>query len=649
MSGWVYMDSRDHTNIGANRLLERLLAGDSDSAWRLYQGLENPTPLEDRFAGTALLNLGEAGRAKNLLLRAWARGCPEAGIELSTVARSLGDFRLAHKALQGLDLTALSDFDKCLFFREKGMLLYETGRLEDAIEHLEEAWGNTFRTPLAEALKPPILHALGFLYSLKGFEHQATECFDSALSNASPARRLMVLSSRALSLIYLGRYDQAAADLAAIEAAASRPPVVELGYLYDRALLAKALGDRASAKELFCRCAERAEHYSQRDFESYADLSLVSLYTADGDTAQARKYLAKARGRVSSERAALMLSLREGVLAGAEGAAKLAEVAEQFERGHFYREASWAWAHLANAYLKQQNPAMAELVLNKAIDACHALRSVAALSPELRLMPELLEYMASLAPDRYAAGFYQEYLKLSAAKPGLRQLRLVSLGASRLLLDGQPVRLGLSRSLEVLAYLLRKPGNSLEGILADLFPDADPKQARNYFHQTRYDLEGAVPGLSIPFDRLRRSYSVQFEDLDFSWDADDVLSALNTPEPQTVLELFELYRGPFLPAASSEWAEMEREELAWSALKIGLQILERWFEQGMYRECLALGRRLLEIDPCSEPLCYYIIESVRSLEGEIAARLEYERICERYRRELGEVPPAVRRLMPQSN
>ncbi|MBL1723157.1 hypothetical protein ELD56_30480, partial [Klebsiella pneumoniae] len=81
--------------------------------------------------------------------------------------------------------------------------------------------------------------------------------------------------------------------------------MVELGYLYARALLAKALGDRGSAKELFCRCAERAEHYSQRDFESYADLSLVSLYTADGDTAQARKYLAKARGRVASERAGL--------------------------------------------------------------------------------------------------------------------------------------------------------------------------------------------------------------------------------------------------------------------------------------------------------------------------------------------------------
>ncbi|CAN5876416.1 hypothetical protein BH24DEI2_BH24DEI2_25160 [soil metagenome] len=86
-------------------------------------------------------------------------------------------------------------------------------------------------------------------------------------------------------------------------------------------------------------------------------------------------------------------------------------------------------------------------------------------------------------------------------------------------------------------------------MLLDVFADEEPKAARNYFHQFKFELNNRVPGLSLEYDADERLYALKTE-ADILWD----VAELRSGRKMGAL-------GIFLPGSGSEWALLMESEL----------------------------------------------------------------------------------------
>jgi len=261
-------------------------------------------------------------------------------------------------------------------------------------------------------------------------------------------------------------------------------------------------------------------------------------------------------------------------------------------------------------------------------------------------LPRVQAHLARLPAGHYLRTWLEDARTQAGARPF--EVRLVTLGDARLLVDGRPARLDLARSPELLAYLLRRPGKTLPQIAADLSPDEDPKKTKNYLHQARYDLEKAAPGVSIPHGP-GRTYAVRWDGPVLTWDVFDLEAALRERSEEGIERALHLYAGPFLPGSDSTWASEERADMAWSVVRVGLELIEEWYAQEEYAKCVSLAGRLLEVDPYDEPLGEYLVKAARALRGDVTARRTVNRLVARHVQEMGGVSPLLLELQRELN
>ena len=100
------------------------------------------------------------------------------------------------------------------------------------------------------------------------------------------------------------------------------------------------------------------------------------------------------------------------------------------------------------------------------------------------------------------------------------------------------------------------------------------------------------------------------------------------------------YGGTFLPAADG-WVRLERETLEWSIIKTGLRLMQQWSSDGDYVRCLALSKRLLEIEPGNDAIAACLVEATYELEGAVAATHALTGLKTQFLKDLGEVPPQL--------
>jgi tetratricopeptide (TPR) repeat protein len=627
-------------------ILARVLAGEYAAALSDYTQLSVPTPEEDRYAAMCLFNLRQLQAAKDLLLRARTRGCAEASIELATVYRHLGYLDLSNEALEGLDVDRMSPFDRALALRERGAYFYTFGDLAKAATVLERAWAEAAAAPDGRVLRATIGQALGLTCAERGFDRRAAQYFEAALRSANPAKAVYLRAARALSLSYVGDLERAHEDARVAAANLAHVPLAAPYVKYVVGVLLVASGIPREADDAFGESATLAADAQEPETECYAELGRCALATARGRGDAALGHLARATLLALNDKMRALVQLREGVLAARSGqpeaVAALANAEREFDRLGLVRERAWAWLHLAEAHLRCGQAAEAIASLHRALAIEYALGSGPILHIELHATPKVTEHLVGRKAERSLSGLAEEVERFVIKVPVRLEFR--SLGRGELLLDGDRVRLDLRRSLEVLAYLLRHPAVPLDRILVDLFPEERADHARNYFHQVRYELGRRVPRLSVPFDPQTRTYRVHHHALELSWDAMVVRQALALGGEAGLLDALATYAGSLLPSADGEWIRSEREELAWSVVKLGLEVLEAWYGQGRNDECLALAGRLLEIEPFDETLNEWLIKSAFALEGEASAQRVARRLVQRFEQELGEVPPSLARL-----
>jgi tetratricopeptide (TPR) repeat protein len=623
-------------------ILEHLLTGDEVGAWSLYQCIDAPSAQEDRWAGWALINLERHLEAQDLLTRSVQRGCIEARIELATVERLLGDFQAAHQTLNGLhDFKFREAFDKVLFWREMGATHLELGQSESALVALQNSWDIVQGATDLQPLRAAAGQALGVLFLSQRQYRKATHYFSAGLEGIGALNReLRIRWQRARCQIYLGAFSDAKIDLDYIEQHIAAHPALKGQLAYHQGLLFRATEAWADSEEHFLSAAKLSRAAEEPELAFYAEINAATVQIMQHKLEQARILLVRAKSIARSPRDHATWNWRQGYYLlhskPLEAMPVLEFAAIAFGGMNLPRETLACWLNHAEAARRAGLIDQAKQSLQTAVDLTSTADDAFA-AIELALLPELKVWLTDLEP------VWQNILLPAIMDSSVQMLELVTLGKSELRVNGKAVGLRMARTVEILAFLLKKPNRTKSEILVGLFPDTDPQQAINYFHKAKQLLSEAVPCLTIAFDARRKVYNVKCQ---FQLQSDflSFQHLLSGHRHNEVLDILNTYTGAFLPEANSQWASEEREALAWNAVKIGLETLQQWFEAGEDQKCLSLATRLLDIEPYNPALSEYLVTVTLRLEGEVAAKRELQRLNQKFLVELGDVPLELRRL-----
>lgn len=634
-------------------IFQAVLAGQYERGLDLYAALASPDPVDDRWAGYCLFLAGRLLDAKELLLRSRSRGCAQAGLELLSVLRGLGDVESATLVLAALPTASFSPTERAYAHREEAVLHLAAGQLPAARASLELAWSllGTQDAP-SSGLRLQTAQLLGLIYHRLGRSTPASHYLNLALDEprggAVGAKRLRPLLTRAEVYLYDGQYDLSQADLDEAGTLLWSGPGASASHAYLLGLLARAQGRWTEARHQFQTAAEQASAGADTSIELMAFLGQSSIATVEGRLQDAGHHVRRASRLVQTPWEQAMCDLREGYWLARSGRpnaeAVLQRAGQAFRTMNLPRETAWAELHLAGLHA-DRSEAAALAAVHRAAEQRAELNSGASLLPELRLLPDLTALLGRSGDDPEVALLMAD--RRAALGDAPLHLRLVTLGATRLEADGTEVRLGMRRTTEVLAYLLLYGQVTRDELLAALWPDEDPTRARNYFHQVVHALKDAVPSLRIEYLRATRRYTLTCEGPLLEWDATRIKSALSSQDENERQRAVLEYSGPFLPDAETDWAREERDALTFSVIGVGLKLMAQWSASGDYQKCAALARRLLDVDPCDESLAEYFVLATFELEGRIAAQRALLEVAGRAERELNTSPDWLSRLAVQ--
>ncbi|UBV44112.1 hypothetical protein LAJ19_14990 (plasmid) [Deinococcus taeanensis] len=623
-------------------ILQAILEGQYKRGLQLYADFQTPTPSDDRWAGYCLFAQGDLLSAKDLLARAWARGCLSAAIELATTYRHLGEFEAARAHLQDLPWKDLSAFDGALAERESGMLYAACGQLEKARHALERAWALAQGQP--EVLRAAVALAIGWAEALAGFDVRATHYFDVAVDSSHSIKRAQALVTRGLSLVYAGRYEQAEGDLQEAQRWRQDLPVMAPILAYTYGVLRRAQGQWHEALEHYQEAARLANERAEVDSAFFSELGACAVLASLGELDEATAALHRAAKHTGEPRKAVFWRWRAAVLHGLSGdeaaASELRGIADEFVEMGLHREAAWVTLHEAEAYARVGETEAVQVALRVAIDGRHLLGSGAPLVVELRDLPHVQRLLMD-QPDAYSRVLRDDWRSLGGCAP--LGVQLITLGQGTICLEGQPVRLRLRRGIEVLAYLMQHRSVAREQLLNDLWPEVRPRDAANNFHQIKRALEKSLPGLALPYDPVTQTYSLESDGLRVHWDVQAIKDELEGTVT-AVEHALQTYGGPFLPMASTSWAQQVRREVESCIVNAGMALLDRWIILGEHAKCLALAQRLREVDPYNDTLVEVVVDASFHLEGLAAAQHLLKEIQEQFVLEVGEFPPRLEAL-----
>jgi hypothetical protein len=223
---------------------------------------------------------------------------------------------------------------------------------------------------------------------------------------------------------------------------------------------------------------------------------------------------------------------------------------------------------------------------------------------------------------------------------------LKTLGTAQIQYNARHVKLniGLSRTLAILTYLLEHPNADLSEIQLAVFEGTN-SQFRSYLHQSRYELQRHIPGLSLPYDRDSRTYSIETNNLRLRWDAQELLRTLRELNHGDLLEKLEAYKGPFLNTLDTPWTEEVRNNIEAQLTRQGIIVLERLQVQGQHEACLHLAERLLKINPFLPEVINIQIRATHEQYGQEAGKRLQAEITRQLKAQFGGIPEEFKSLL----
>jgi DNA-binding SARP family transcriptional activator/ATP/maltotriose-dependent transcriptional regulator MalT len=201
------------------------------------------------------------------------------------------------------------------------------------------------------------------------------------------------------------------------------------------------------------------------------------------------------------------------------------------------------------------------------------------------------------------------------------------------------------KSKEMFFLLLtRKDSVGKEEIFAALWPDLPESKCNSNFHSSLYRLRRALFHECVVREPdggyALNPRGVFTSDLD-SFNAAMLEADVARDEEARVARLEEavaLYKGPFLSATYSEWAEPVRRELEDRAIEALNELAAVKLRDGKLEEALQLFKLLESKDPYSEAAAYGIMRSLVSMNDAAGAQRYFRRFRQLLKDELDEEP-----------
>lgn len=609
-------------------MLERLLEGDYAACFEYAQNRDHLTTQDLRWLAIAQYHRRDLLAAETLLLEAMRQGNQSALIELAMINRLRGDTPTAVAMLEQIQATELSALDFTLYAREKGIHQQVTGDTVGAKRYFELAWRSS--QSCASALQSTTAHSLAVYYQYVGSDLQAIKYLRYALANASRMREAFVRISLAQSYINIRDFASAAAELAAckrLDASTSHVGLLlhTLGQLHLRS------GDLEAARLVFLKCRSISADDNSPEMGKLARIGLLKTQVLQGERIDAKVLDDLCGVPVSftiKHQARLVLAQTHAIAADREYITLYADVISAFREAGCLREVVEAEVSFVNALRSHDELELASQWENALVHDLVELSSVAPCEHHLSSCPHLREdarlkaYVHGLPPDGDTTG-----------TSDLRRVKIVFFGEPYVLVDGHRATFQMTKSLEILFYLLVDSDRSLRGVQANLFPEQPEARSKNYFHQAKLDLKRATDCVDLVYDTVLKQYNVRFRNAVVDIDLDAVDANLNDVAGigQAILALDTVLMRPF----DNEWLESEREKLRQRVLAAGLTLVSQLIAQENIPEARALAERLLQIEPYHPELTQLVVSGGDAIPEYLKLDDRARRVLELYRQDLG--------------
>jgi tetratricopeptide (TPR) repeat protein len=634
-----------------NAILELYFLGQSRDALERYEALEQPSAEDHLWAAQCLLALDRPVEAFQKNVQARNLGLEDAGAFAAFPLCVMGEVDRAERTLDSLEPKRLSVFGRAVAARERGGIAMIRGQYRRALSHFEQAWELAAQDALGSKRLASFTGALAFALSKLGRDALALQYLNRALEDASDAQRPRLLYLRTLAYLYTGALSEARADLANLEAfeAAQNTQTVNLTHRqYLHGVLARAQGLPTEAIQSWTDAAARAKASGEQEFEFYATLNLTVVKTGQDELDQARAHLLRARGLAQNPLQHALVGLRHGaVLARAQDADAipvLEATLQAFSDLMLEREIGLTHLHLAEACLRTDQADRGLDHLSYVIDARHALGSGAVFAVELAGLPVTLEVLQAQPQGSYLRVLLQD---LSGLERGAaNHIEICTLGRYGVCVNGNPVKLefGTARTVELIAFLLERDWATLEELQTNVFDGVSPARARNHFHVIRNALGKSVPGLSVAFEPVSKTYRLAHPGSRLTWDALEVRRSLASTSEFGVRRALRRYSGAFLYDSESDWALEYRRDLEWRMASCGLQVLEDLFALNRFEACAELAEHLFELTPTNERVAVLLVRSLQELHGFSVGQKRLEGLKQAFASQVGNIPGALLEL-----
>jgi DNA-binding SARP family transcriptional activator/TolB-like protein/cytochrome c-type biogenesis protein CcmH/NrfG len=235
------------------------------------------------------------------------------------------------------------------------------------------------------------------------------------------------------------------------------------------------------------------------------------------------------------------------------------------------------------------------------------------------------------------------------------RFRLQLLGAFALYRGAEEIPIAGKKARALLAYLALHSGamQSRERLATLLWGERFEKQARQSLRQTivalRKEIGDGETDLLVT-DREQLGMSAELIETDVA----RFEHAVQLCKVEELTFAAELYRDDLLPDFTvgaeefDSWAARERERLRELAVHAFAKLARHLAETGDCDRALAVGERLLNLDPAQESSHRLMIELAGRFRGRAAAQRQFQRATAALKRELDAAPsPETRRLLDE--
>lgn len=197
------------------------------------------------------------------------------------------------------------------------------------------------------------------------------------------------------------------------------------------------------------------------------------------------------------------------------------------------------------------------------------------------------------------------------------------------------VRFRIYKAAELLIYLYcqQKSAINKDKIVEDLFGEMPAQKAAKGLHTATFYLRKVL--MEHGFEQVLESEQGHFIlktenivcDMMTVTEAFANLKTVNSWNIGHLMKIAQLYKGSFLEGCDYQWAELQKNYLEKIFVAGMLKMLRYLSNSGDLDQCLALGERLLEIDPVNEQ-AYEVLIGVCMENGDKARANRYSRELE---------------------